>query len=285
MRVWIALVAALIATLAVDARPVQSAACVFQTRWSHQPPYWIAVTGQPPTGYLAEALREAAGRIGCDVRFKEMNWARGVSELKAGRLDLMAGSVRNAEREQFARFTRPINTARNVLLLRSEVASITPLRTLAALADTTLTIGIQAGGVYGDEYGRLINDPRFALRLNAVSTPRASWRMLAEGRLDGMITDEVNALVQRADGYGHVSLEPVLVLSTEPSRIMVGRHVGAEKTAALDEALAAMVSDGWLPRLREAWIPCATDPQTMGCRIDSGADRVRTSSAPDRADF
>lgn len=285
MRPWIVLLAALMVVPTVDAQSASSQSCVLSTRWSHQPPYWIAVPGQPPTGYLVEVIREAAGRIGCDVRFKEMNWARGVSELKAGRLDLMAGSVRNAERERYARFTRPINTARNVLLLRAEVASTTPLRTLADLADTELTIGIQAGGVYGEEYGRLIDQPRFARRLNPVSTPRASWRMLAEGRLDGIITDEVNALVQRADGYGHVSLEPVLVLSNEPSRIMVGRHVGAEKTAALDDALAAMVSDGWLPRRREAWVPCATDPETMGCRIDPSADDARAPSAPDIVDF
>jgi ABC-type amino acid transport substrate-binding protein len=189
------------------------------------------------------------------------------------------------DRESFARFTRPINMARNVLLLRAEVASMTGLHTLSALADTKLSIGIQAGGIYGEEYERLIKDPRFAQRLNPVSTPRASWRMLAEGRLDGMITDEVNALVLRTDVYGRVPLEQVLILSSEPSRIMVGRHLGAEKAEALDEAIGAMVSEGWLPRLREAWIPCVTDPQTMGCRVDPRADGVGTPSASKTVDF
>lgn len=282
MRAWVALIAVLLAApSALAAR--EPGPCVLRTRWTHQPPYWFEQPGRPPTGYLAETLREAARRIGCEVDFARMNWARGLSELKVGRIDLVAGSVHSAERERFARFTRPINTTRSVLLLRPPVAEAVRLATLADLADTDLRIGIQPGAIYGADYRRLLDDPRFAARLRPIRELATGWRMLADHRLDGLLIDEVSALGRRDGPHAGIALSRALVVSSEPSRIMVGRHVDAATAAALDDALGAMVADGWLPRRREAWIPCATDPATMGCRDGEPVEGATAADAPPAA--
>jgi hypothetical protein len=44
-----------------------------------------------------------------------------------------------------------------------------------------------------------------------------------------------------------------------------------------------MVADGWLPRRREAWIPCATDPATMGCRDGEPVEGATAADAPPAA--
>lgn len=265
----LAWLAALSAGSPLVAAPAPTGGCVLTTRWNPLPPYWLAREDQPPTGYLAELLGEASRRVGCELRFKEMNWARGVAELRAGRIDLIAGAVQSAERDRFAHFTRPINATRSVLLLRAERAETVVLDDLAALADTDFRIGIQSGANYGPEYVTLSRDPAFAARLRPILGPKAGWDMLATGRLDGLFTDELSALTFKADTAGRVPLAVVFVLSDEPSRIMVGRHLGDERAAALLGAIDAMVADGWLPRLREAWIPCPTDPSTMGCRHEA----------------
>jgi len=268
MRLLFALLAALCACAPASAEPGQRDPCVLTTRWNPLPPYWLAREGQPPTGYLAELLTELGRRAGCEVRFREMNWARGVAEMRAGRIDLIAGAVQSTERDRFAYFTRPINATRNVLLLRAELAATVDVDDLSALAATELRIGIQAGANYGPEYVALSRDPAFAARLRPVLEPKSGWQMLESDRLDGLFIDELSALNYQAGTSGRVPLKQIFIFSDEPSRVMVGRHLDAEKAEALDRAIDAMVSDGWLPRLREAWIPCPTDPSTMGCRID-----------------
>ena len=240
-------------------------ACVLEARWSPQAPYWVAQPDPGPSGYLAEALRELARRRGCELRFVEMPWARGIAEMRAGRVDLMAGAVRTPEREAFAWFSRPMNRSPVVLVLRASVPRTVRIPTLAALAETTLSIGVQPGAVYSAEYGRLLDDPRFAARLHPVSRPKNAWKMLEEGRLDGLLTDEVSAITAEAESGGRLALRQALVVSTEPSRLMVGRYVGLDTAVALDATLGAMIEDGYLPRLRDAWIACTTDPATMGC--------------------
>lgn len=254
--------------------------CTLETRWEHQPPYWLARPGKPPTGYLAQTLGEAARRIGCEMRFNEMSWARGLTELEAGRIDVIAGAVRSPERERFARFTRPINMARNMLFLRADRASSAALSTLAELADTDLRIGVEAGAVYSPEYRRLLDDPRFASRLRPIIGPQSGWRMLAGNRLDGLLTDEVSAITQSAGSGASTPLKGVLVVSVSTSHVMVGRHLDPATAQALDAALEVMVAEGWLPQLREAWIPCPVDPATMGCRT---GERIEATVASERA--
>ncbi|WP_397596455.1 substrate-binding periplasmic protein [Silanimonas sp.] len=268
MRLLFVLLAALCASAPASAESGPRDPCVLTTRWNPLPPYWVAREGQPPTGYLAELLAELGRRTGCEMRFREMNWARGVAEMRAGRVDLIAGDVQSPERDRFARFTRPINATRNVLLLRAELVATVDVGDLSALAATELRIGIQAGANYGPEYVALARDPAFAARLRPILEPKSGWQMLESDRLDGLFIDELSALNYQADTSGRVPLKQVFIFSDEPSRVMVGRHLDAEKAEALDRAIDAMVSDGWLPRLREAWIPCPTDPSTMGCRID-----------------
>lgn len=244
MRLLFALLAALCACAPASAEPGPRNPCVLTTRWNPLPPYWLAREGQPPTGYLAELLTELGRRTGCEVRFREMNWARGVAEMRAGRIDLIAGAVQSPERDRFAYFTRAINATRNVLVLRAELAATVDVDDLSALAATELRIGIQAGANYGPEHVALSRDPAFAARLRPILEPKIGWQMLASDRLDGFFIDELSALSYQADMSGRVPLKQVFIFSDEPSRVMVGRHLGAAKAGAVDRAIDAMVADG-----------------------------------------
>jgi len=268
------------AALATAALPAAPEACHLRVRWGEHPPYGVRLPDGGLSGYYAETVREAARRVGCTVEFIETNWARGLHELQAGRIDLMAGALRTPERERFARFTRPINLAPNLLFLDAAAARAWPLADLAALADTPLWIGVAAGAAYSHEYLALLEQPRFAARLQVVQDVPRGWRMIAERRLDGIISDQAAAFAHGVGLPGGRQLVPVLVLSAEPAKLMVGRHRDAALAQALDEALAAMIAEGWLPQLREAWIPCAVDPATMGCLT---GERIPAADPPPRA--
>jgi len=257
-----------------------SASCQLRARWSEHPPYKVRLPDGTRSGYYAEALREAGRRIGCEIEFVEMNWARGLFELAAGRIDLMSGALPTAERARIARFTRPINLAPNLLFLDAAVARAWPLPRLAALADTPLLVGVVAGAIYSIEYAALLGEPAFLARLHKVPDVGRGWRMIAEGRLDGIISDQSAGFAQGIGLPDGRQLVPVLVLSSEPARVMVGRHRGAALAEALDAAFGAMIDEGWLPKLRSSWIPCEVDVATMGCRT---GERIPAADPPPRA--
>ena len=243
--------------------------CAPRVRWEHYPPYGMAGPDGTPTGYYSDVVAEALRRMGCAPRWVQMPWARGLRELADGRLDVMAGALRTPQREAFARFSTPINLSPNLLFLSGRAAARYPLATLADLRRTPLRIGTEPKVHYGEDYARLLRDPAFVARLHVVPDRPRGWRMLQAGRLDGIIADQATAYVSGTDLRDlQDRLVPVLVLSSEPAHVMLGRRsVDADFARRFDAALATMRADGTMERLREQWIPCDTDPETMGCRV------------------
>lgn len=259
------------------------AACTLSVRWELQPPYGVRTTDGERTGYYTEAVGEALSRMGCTMQLREMPWARGLAELEAGRLDLMPGMLANRERRRFAHFSRRINFSPNLLFLTGAAAARHPLPTLAALRDTDLRIAVETGAYYSSEYVALLRDPRFAERLVWVPERERAWRMLATGRIDGLVSDQARALsagVPLTPQPGDV--RAVLQLSAEPVLVGLSRRTIDEAfVARFNAALETMIADGSLVRLRERFVPCPTDPATLGCVAAGVADAASSDAMPE----
>jgi polar amino acid transport system substrate-binding protein len=250
-----------------------AATCVRTVRWEPaQPPYNQRLADGRQGGYYADLVVEVLRRMGCEARLVDMRWPRGLVELEAGRIDIMAGMLSTPERETFARFTRGINLSPNRLYLSGSARRRYPaLRTLADLRSTTLTIGVESSAVYGPAYVALKDDPTFRARLYFVPTQRTGWQMLAGGRLDGLISDDVRArlfgLPMQPEGD---PVRAVLTVAEAPALIGLSRRsVDAAFAERFDAALAATIADGWLLRRREHYLGCPTDPETLGCQVES----------------
>lgn len=250
-------------------------ACTKTVRWELQPPYGILDAEGQRTGYYIEVAREALARMGCRAVLVEMPWARGLRELEDGRLDLLPGTLANAERRRFARFSRPINLSPNLLFLSARASRYHPLKNLGEIRGTDLRIAMEAGAYYSAEYWALLSDPAFKARLHPVPDRERAWRMVAAHRLDGLISDQASALVAGIPLQpGPEDIRPVLVLSSVPSRIAFSRRSNdADFVVRFNATLDAMVADGSLPRLRERYIPCPADPETLGCALPGRATR------------
>ena len=249
--------------------PVGVDACTKRLRWELQPPYGTLDATGARTGYYIEVAREALARLGCRAVIVEMPWARGLRELEQGRLDLLPGAISTPERSRYARFSRPVNLSPNLLFLTAAAARRHPLRSLGEVRGTDLRIAMEAGAHYSDEYAGLLGDPAFRSRLHAVPDRQRAWRMLASGRLDGLISDQGSALVAGVPFQsGPEDIRPALVLSAQPARIAFSRlTTDADFLRRFDRALESMIEDGSLLRLREHYIPCPVDPETLGCRV------------------
>lgn len=252
-----------------------AATCVRTVRWEPaQPPYNQRLADGRQGGYYADLVIEVLRRMGCEARLVDMRWPRGLVELEAGRIDIMAGMLSTPERETFARFTRSVNLSPNRLYLSGSAHRRYPaLKSLADLRSTTLTIGVESSAVYGPVYAALQDDPMFRARLYFVPTQRTGWQMLAADRLDGLISDDVRArlvgLPMQPEG---AEFHAVLTVAEAPALIALSRRsVDSAFAERFDAVIAETVADGWLPKLREHYIGCATDPATLGC-VDAATE-------------
>ena len=257
--------------MVVLAAPALAAACTKTVRWELQPPYGVVRPDGERAGYYTDVAQEALARMGCTSTLVARPWARGLKELEDGRLDLMPGMLLNRERSRYALFSRGINLSPNLLLLTAEASRRFPLQRLADLRDTDLKIAIETGAYYSSEYAALLTDPAFVARLHPVPDRQRAWRMLESGRVDGVISDQASALVAgmplRPVGEAP---RPVLVLSSAPARVAFSRrHHDDAFVARFDAAIESMIADGSLLRLRERYVPCPTDPVTLGCQADA----------------
>lgn len=266
------LASAVVAWVAL-AVPTLAGACSKTVRWELQPPYGIVRPDGERAGYYTDVAQEALARMGCTSTLVDRPWARGLRELEDGQLDLMPGMLFNRERGRYALFSRGINLSPNLLFLTGPAARRAPLERLSDLRGTDLKIAIETGAYYSAEYAALLTDPAFAARLHPVPDRARAWRMLEGGRVDGVISDEASALV------AGMPLQPVgdqpravLVLSSVPARIAFSRrHHDDAFVARFDAAIESMIADGSLLRLRERYVPCPTDPATLGCRASDRA--------------
>ncbi len=246
--------------------------CTKTVRWELQPPYGVRLADGDRGGYYADVVKEALRRMGCETQFVDLPWARGLRELQEGSIDIVAGVLATPERAAYARFSRPINLSPNLLFLRHRALQGKRLSQLSDVMGTDWTIGVEASAAYSLDYIRLQSNPDFRKRLHFVPDRTRGWRMLAAGRIDGLIADEASGLVEGLSVQpSDAPVSAVLQVSAMPAHVALSRaRIDEDFVRRLDAAITSMVNDGTLATLRERYIPCKTDLATLGCQRDAG---------------
>jgi polar amino acid transport system substrate-binding protein len=247
-------------------------ACIKTVRWELQPPYGVRLEDGSRGGYYADVVKEALRRMGCETRFVDLPWARGLRELQEGSIDIVAGVLATPERAAYARFSRPINLSPNLLFLRHRALQEKQLTQLSGVMGTNWTIGVEASAAYSLDYIRLQSNPEFRKRLHFIPDRARGWRMLATGRIDGLIADEASGLVEGLPMQpSDAPVSAVLQMSAMPAHVALSRvSIDENFVRRLDAAITSMVTDGTMATLRERYIPCKTDLVTLGCQRDAG---------------
>jgi ABC-type amino acid transport substrate-binding protein len=186
-----------------------------------------------PRGLIGELGAAALAEAGYRVRIVGLPAARIAHELETGALDLAFAVPTTADRGWRVRFSRPIVTAYDVLVVaRARPWTFNRWRDLA---------GRRIGGLIGLHYpaletaGALI-DPEANLALGLAK--------LNAGRLDAVILDSIDGLAQlNTLGYA-TEMQPLdLAVTASPLGLALSpRRFGTEDVARLDEALTALLN-------------------------------------------
>ncbi|MBH9553277.1 substrate-binding periplasmic protein [Inhella gelatinilytica] len=228
-------------------------ACVKSVRWHNDPPYSYRGADGEITGLQVELARAVLQRLGCRMALVDMPFARALTELEAGRLDILPGAFQRPDREAFAHFsTVLLMQSRNLLFARKAAWSpATQIRDLEALVSGSFRLGAQIGVVYGEPYQALLQKPALAAKIQFGASRMGLWQMLARGRIDGLIADEATAVyeLQLLGLTDQVVATDLAVSNDGAGSAFSRRSVSAEFVHRYDQALQAMQREGSLQTL------------------------------------
>lgn len=195
------------------ASAMASNACELRVHVNEFPPYSYQVD-QQWQGSRVVLSKRLAEKLGCDVKFLEMTWARALAMLQTGDVDLMFNLTPTAEREQFVWFTPPHHHERLVFATTDpEWANITNLTQLTQFPGV---IAITQGSYMGHQFMQLLAQPTFQRHIAAVSQRKAKNNLVLKGRAQAVVEDldYLQYAIANYPDYDKIKITP-LVLSEQ----------------------------------------------------------------------
>ncbi len=245
------------------------AACEKTVRLPDTVPYAVKdEAGSLQGGLYVDLIREALRRMQCTARFMDLPWARSLVELQSGQIDMLPGAAETPERQSYAYFSRPMNNARNVLFVHSGEPRKQRPAQLSNIIGTDFKLAVRRGAMYGGQYDSLINQPQFVKQLSFVPSAKSGFLMLAAGRVDGMVADELTGL-RTVDQLGlkQQVARTDLVIAQAPDLVAFSRATNdVAFVNQFNAALGSMAADGSYLRILERYMSCAVSMETLGCR-------------------
>ncbi len=221
-------------------------ACELRVRRHPDPLMLVRLPSGELTGPQLETVREALRRVGCRVVVLDLPWARALSDLADGRLDVLPGAHRRPERDTLAWFSASSWPSRNRLFMRSADLREEAPASLQAFGERRLRLGLQVGVGYGTDIDRWLQRPDHAALVVRAPSRQGLWQMLARGRIDGLLADERTGEIELERLGLRLQVQAsAIVLEAEPSHTAFSRMtVSPELVARYDAAMDAMHRDG-----------------------------------------
>lgn len=234
-----------------------ASACELRMTWKHDPPYQYKDEQGQLSGLEIEVARAVLARIDCRLIPVELPFARALTELEAGHIDVVPGVLPRADRERFAYFSRPGLRTRNLVFLRSDLEPGRRVATLDELSASDLRVGLERGAAYRADLKARLSRPGQERRMEEATSLEVLLRMLQMRRIDAFVADEYStAFLARQLGLtGVVQASAIVIDEDAPvfalSRITVSPALVERFNAALD----ALRRDGSLRRLETQFLP------------------------------
>ena len=197
-------------------------------------------------GFDIDLAREAARRLGAEVRFKPIDWNAKEAELNGKRVDVLWNGLTITEaRKEKILFTTPYLENRQIIV----VPEASPLRTKADLAGKV--VGVQEGSSAIEAIERDAATAKSLKELKKFGDNVTALMDLRTGRLDALVVDEVVGRYYTARKPGEYR---VLDENFGTEDYGVGtRKDDVELMARLQKTLDEMKSDGSAAAISTKW--------------------------------
>jgi ABC-type amino acid transport substrate-binding protein len=195
--------------------------------WGDYPPFQVrGPQGQGPTGLDVELIGQIAAAADESLRWLRLPWARQLSDLASGELDLVASATHAPEREAYAEYTQAYRLERVALLALAGGAP--PLKRLAELRGRPVRVGMVRGSVFPASVRRELDDPELQHMLVRMHANDLTLQALRARQVDYLIEDPITILHRAAHSPGE-AVVVALPLGASPVHLMVARHTLAQR--------------------------------------------------------
>jgi polar amino acid transport system substrate-binding protein len=166
------------------------------------------------TGFDVRLLRMVFGRMGYELQIDPVNWKQHPLDVKEGRRDIAAGAFFNTEREQYAYYSIPYRTEKDMLYVRKEDQRVFQFETveelIRVLESGPYRLGVVDGFFYGTAMMRYIDDPRHAQRVIRARDDKENFTNLLARKIDAFPIDDLvgPTLSWRHGWQAHVAQMP-----------------------------------------------------------------------------
>jgi polar amino acid transport system substrate-binding protein len=188
--------------------------------WSDYPPFQAKGSGDQPQGLDVELLELLARAAGERLQWLRRPWARQMTDVAQGELDLVPSATHAAERLAFGEFTQAYRLERVALL--GLAGHGPPPRRLSDLKGRAVRLGVIRGVVFPAAVRRELEDPELARLLVPMYANDLPLSALRAHRIDYAIDDPATLLYRAAREPGE-ALEVALELAVSPVHVFVGK--------------------------------------------------------------
>lgn len=212
------------------------------------------VQGGDEKGFDVELSEEIASRLGLEVEWITANFDTIFTDVDAGKFDMVAAaSTITEERLVTVDFSDPYFNARQAFSINTE-----------ATPDIQSTDDLGEGDIVGAQKGttgKAWADENLApngVEIKTFDTAPDAFTDLEAGNIVGVVNDEGSSI---AEVEGRVGLEIVEAIDTEEHYGLALSKENPELTAAVNEALAAIIEDGTYEQIFKEWFPDLPVPE------------------------
>ena len=171
---------------------------VLRSGWYQWDPYqYEAVKYQLKylTGLDVQLLRTVFGKMGIELQIDPVSWRQHQQDIKVGTRDIAGGAFRSKEREEYAYYSIPYRSEKDVLFVRKgeqKKFNFNSAEELVKILESgTYKLGVIDGFFYGTTLMQYINDPRYANRIIKAKDDLANFTNLLEHKIDAFPIDHL----------------------------------------------------------------------------------------------
>jgi polar amino acid transport system substrate-binding protein len=224
--------------------------------WELWYPYQYRNEDQKLVGLDFDIFNAIIAQAKLEVNYtEELPWKRHINYIKSGEVDLAMGASLTIQRQEFAYFSAPYRVETVGLYVRKGMANKIKLSALKDLIKSPYLIGVEGGYFYGNEYQKLLSQPKFQTHISEVLDIEQNASLLLKGHIDGFLVDPVtlNAFVQKYNMQGEFERHPLAIYSTN-IHLMVSKKTNApDLINKLNNAISALQKNGQLDSIIQHW--------------------------------
>jgi polar amino acid transport system substrate-binding protein len=139
---------------------------------------------------LTEAILQ---QLGCQVSYKQSEWAGLISMIKSGQIDFMADATITPERKKYGIFSDSYRKETYTLYVQKEEYSNYLDKNLKQLFEQKFKLGVTNGFIYSDELEKMKQSKKYQDNFVYANSNFKNYALLNANTIDGFIEDSLVA--------------------------------------------------------------------------------------------